>query len=103
MVGRVIEAGRPVESFVDPVAENATDEEKDLRRVSVRDEASAWLSAFDVKTSTWKEETWFGERVDPQFAEKRGPSSSSGPRRRPPVWSLTSTKWGRRAPRAIPA
>jgi len=26
-----------------------------------------------------KEETWFGERVDPEFAEKRGPSSSSTP------------------------
>jgi transposase len=26
----------------------------------------------------WRhQETWFGERVDPQFAEKRGPSSSS--------------------------
>src|SRR5262249_7062945 len=24
-----------------------------------------------------KEETWFGERVDPAFAEKRGPSSNS--------------------------
>lgn len=24
-----------------------------------------------------KQETWFGERVDPQFAEKRGPSSRS--------------------------
>ena len=50
-----------------------------------------------------KEETWFGERVDPQFAEKRGPSSNSARRRRPPVWSSTSTRWGRRAPRAIPA
>jgi transposase len=50
-----------------------------------------------------KEETWFGERVDPQFAEKRGPSSSSASRRHPRVWSSTSTKWGRRAPRAIPA
>ena len=50
-----------------------------------------------------KEETWFGERVDPQFAEKRGPSSSSARRRRPPVWWSTSTRWGRRAPRAIPA
>ena len=50
-----------------------------------------------------KEETWFGERVDPQFAEKRGPSSSSARRRHPPVWSSTSTRWGRRAPRAIPA
>ena len=47
-----------------------------------------------------KEETWFGERVDPQFAEKRGPSSGSGPRRRPARWWLTSTRWGRPAPRA---
>jgi len=31
----------------------------------------------------WRqEETWFGARVDPDFAEKRGPSSSSTPRRR---------------------
>src|ERR671912_1595686 len=31
----------------------------------------------------WRqEETWFGARVDPAFAEKRGPSSSSTPRRR---------------------
>ena len=30
----------------------------------------------------WRqEETWFGTRVDPDFAEKRGPSSSSTPRR----------------------
>src|SRR3954453_16381422 len=30
----------------------------------------------------WRqEETWFGARVDPAFAEKRGPSSSSTPRR----------------------
>src|SRR3954454_8246013 len=30
----------------------------------------------------WRqEETWFGARVDPNFAEKRGPSSSSTPRR----------------------
>ena len=50
-----------------------------------------------------KEETWFGERVDPQFAEKRGPSNSSARHRHPPVWSSTLTRWGRRAPRAIPA
>ena len=25
-----------------------------------------------------KQETWFGERVDPEFAEKRGPSKNSG-------------------------
>src|SRR5829696_3231153 len=31
----------------------------------------------------WRqEETWFGARVDPAFAENRGPSSSSTPRRR---------------------
>ena len=31
----------------------------------------------------WRqEETWFGARVDPAFAEKRGPSSGSTPRRR---------------------
>jgi transposase len=50
-----------------------------------------------------KEETWFGERVDPQFAEKRGPSSGSGPIRRPAAWWSTSTRWGRPAPRAIRA
>ncbi|MBC7976736.1 MAG: helix-turn-helix domain-containing protein [Myxococcales bacterium] len=30
-----------------------------------------------------KQEPWFGERVDPAFAEKRGSSSSSTPHRRP--------------------
>jgi transposase len=31
---------------------------------------------------TWRhEETWFGERVDPEFAEKRGASRRSTPRR----------------------
>ena len=29
-----------------------------------------------------REETWFGARVDPDFARKRGPSSSSTPRHR---------------------
>lgn len=29
-----------------------------------------------------KQETWFGERADPQFAEKRGSSRSSTPHRR---------------------
>jgi transposase len=33
-----------------------------------------------------KQETWFGERVDPEFAEKRGASSSST-RSRPPTAS----------------
>ena len=30
-----------------------------------------------------REETWFGERIDPEFARKRGRSSSSARRRRP--------------------
>jgi transposase len=30
----------------------------------------------------WQQESWFGERVDPKFAEKRGPSSASTPSRR---------------------
>lgn len=50
-----------------------------------------------------KQETWFGERVDPQFAEKRGPSNGSGPSRPTRVSSWTSMRWGQRAPRAIRA
>ena len=49
------------------------------------------------------QETWFGERVDPQFAEKRGASSGSGPIRRPAAWWSTSTRWARPAPRATRA
>lgn len=30
----------------------------------------------------WQQESWFGERVDPKFAEKRGPSSVSTPNHR---------------------
>ena len=49
-----------------------------------------------------KHETWFGERVDPAFAEKRGRSRRSTlPRLRAVSWSAW-TRWGRRAPRAIP-
>jgi transposase len=34
----------------------------------------------------WRtDETWFGDRVDPMFAEKRGPSSPSPPPRLQPV------------------
>ena len=34
----------------------------------------------------WRtQETWFGERVDPMFAQKRGPSSRSTPSRPPEV------------------
>ena len=35
----------------------------------------------------WRhEETWFGERVDPDFARERGRSSSSTPPHRPAAW-----------------
>jgi transposase len=52
----------------------------------------------------WRtQETWFGERVDPAFAEKRGPSSpSTRPRLRVVSWSAW-TRWGRRVPRVSPA
>lgn len=33
-----------------------------------------------------KQEAWFGERPDPAFAEKRGPSSPSTPPRLPTAW-----------------
>jgi transposase len=52
----------------------------------------------------WRhEETWFGERVDPDFARKRGRSSSSIRRRQPIASSSASTRWDRRPARAIPA
>ena len=52
----------------------------------------------------WRhQETWFGERVDPDFAEKRGPSSGSTPPRRRARSSSASTRWGRSRPRASPA
>ena len=50
-----------------------------------------------------REETWFGERVDPEFARKRGRSSSSTRRHRPTASSFASTRWGRRPARATRA
>ena len=52
----------------------------------------------------WRqEETWFGARVDPEFTRKRGPSSSSTPRR-PRAASLSaSTRWDRLPARATRA
>jgi len=47
-----------------------------------------------------KQESWFGERVDPEFAEKRGRSNDSTPARRSLAWSCASTRWGRQLPRA---
>ena len=50
-----------------------------------------------------REETWFGERVDPDFARRRGRSSSSTRRRRPTASSFASTRWGRKPARATQA
>ena len=47
-----------------------------------------------------KQETWFGERVDPAFAEKRGRSSSSTPPLPTAASSSVSTRWVRKRPRA---
>jgi hypothetical protein len=47
-----------------------------------------------------KEETWFGERVDPDFAQTRGRSSRSPPPLPPPASSSASTRWVRKRPRA---
>jgi transposase len=47
-----------------------------------------------------KEENWFGERVDPDFAEKRGRLSSSTPLPQPAVSSSVSTRWVRKRQRA---
>ena len=52
----------------------------------------------------WRqEETWFGARVDPDFARKRGRSSSSTPPRPRAASSSASTRWARRPARVIPA
>ena len=52
----------------------------------------------------WRhEETWFGKRVDPEFARKRGRSSSSTRRHRPTASSSASTRWGRKPARATRA
>jgi transposase len=52
----------------------------------------------------WRhEETWFGERVDPEFARKRGRSSGSTRQRRPTASSSASTRWGRKPARATRA
>jgi transposase len=47
-----------------------------------------------------KEETWFGERVDPAFAEKRGSSNSSTPPLPREALSSVSTRWVRKRRRA---
>src|SRR3954449_10517918 len=52
----------------------------------------------------WRhEETWFGERVDPELARKRGRSSSSTPQHRPAASSSAWTRRALRRPRATRA
>ena len=50
-----------------------------------------------------KQETWFGHKVDPEFAEKRGRSRPSTPPRRTARSSSASTRWGPKGRRASPA
>jgi transposase len=50
-----------------------------------------------------KEETWFGERIDPAFAEKRGPSSNSTRLLQREASSSASTRWVRKRRRALRA
>jgi transposase len=47
-----------------------------------------------------KHETWFGERVDPDFAEKRGPSRNSTRLLAQAAPSSVATRWVRKRPRA---
>jgi len=47
-----------------------------------------------------KQETWFGQKVDPQFAAKRGRSRNSTRPRRKGRPSSASTRWDRKPPRA---
>src|SRR5512142_1758143 len=47
-----------------------------------------------------QQETWFGERVDPDFAEKRGPSKRSTRPRHRAASSFVSTRWAPKVLRA---
>ena len=47
-----------------------------------------------------KQENWFGERVDPDFAAKRGRSNNSTPLPLPTASSSVSTRWVRKRQRA---
>src|SRR4051795_118040 len=52
----------------------------------------------------WRQqESWFGERVDPDFAAKRGRSSGSTPSLPTGPSSSASTRWGPPCPSASPA
>lgn len=66
-----------------------------LQRVKgIRMKRSRISEIFIAEGLSWRhEETWFGERVDPDFAKKRGPSKPSTPAPRPTVSLSISTKW----------
>jgi transposase len=56
-----------------------------LRRIKgIRMKRSRISEIFSAEGLSWRhDETWFGERVDPDFAKKRGPSKRSTPRLQP--------------------
>ena len=56
-----------------------------LHRVKgIRMQRSRISEIFIAEGLSWRhEETWFGDRVDPDFAKKRGPSKASTPARHP--------------------
>ena len=58
-----------------------------LHRVKdIRMKRSRISEIFIAEGLSWRQdETWFGERVDPDFAQKRGPSKASTPRLQPTV------------------
>ena len=59
-----------------------------LHRVKgIRMKRSRISEIFIAEGLSWRhEETWFGERVDPDFAKKRGPSKPSTPALHPTAW-----------------
>jgi len=60
-----------------------------LHRVKgIRMKRSRISEIFIAEGLSWRhEETWFGERVDPDFAKKRGPSKPSTPALHRAAWS----------------
>ena len=56
-------------------------------RLGIRMKKTRIFEILQEEGLRWrKQETWFGERLDPEFVQKRGPSNPSA-RRRPPTAS----------------
>lgn len=69
----------------------------------IRMKRSRLAEVLHAEGVRWRtQETWFGERVDPAFAEKRGPSSSSISRLRSRASSSVSMNWDLKGPKASP-